>query len=151
VGLEVLIPVVAVAGGILIVLMGIWHQTRMRELAMRERIALIERGLVPSPEADPARFEALLGRPARTPSLSEKGSRYLTGGVMVIGLGIALMLVIGLAAGQSGVAVGVGGGIVAIGMALVVNSWFCRPPDTRSGDHGELPGPPASGSPQNPA
>ena len=145
----VLIPVVAIAGGILLVVVMIWHQTRMRELTVRERIALIERGLVPSPEADPAGFEALLGRRPKPPSLSEKGSRYLTGGVLVIGLGIALMLVIGLAAGEGGVALGVGGGIAAVGVALLVNSRFCRPPETRAEERTSPTAPPPAGPPSN--
>ena len=33
---------------------------RVRELEIRERIAMIERGMVPPPEADPAGFERSL-------------------------------------------------------------------------------------------
>jgi len=43
-----------------LVAMSARSRDRMRELAMRERIAMIEKGLVPSPESDPARFDLLI-------------------------------------------------------------------------------------------
>ena len=50
-----------VLGGMGLVALLISGRQRMRELAIKERISLIEKGLVPSPETDPARFESFVG------------------------------------------------------------------------------------------
>src|SRR4249920_2215022 len=50
-----------VLGGMGLIAVMLRGRQRLRELAIQERIALIEKGLVPSPEADPARFETLVG------------------------------------------------------------------------------------------
>jgi hypothetical protein len=148
---EVLIPVVSIVGGVILVVVMIWHQARMREMAMRERVALIERGLVPSPETDPARFEAVLGRAAQRPRYSERAneraSRYRTAGILFMGFGVALMMIIAFAANDPRTAFGVGGAFVAVGMALVVNSLFVAPrrADIESPPPAPPPSPPAEG------
>ena len=43
-----------IAAGLVMVTMSMRSRERLRELAIRERIAMIEKGLVPSPESDPA-------------------------------------------------------------------------------------------------
>ena len=55
-----LVPIVAIAGGIMVAIVSTVTKGRIRELEIRERIAMIERGMVPPPEADPAGFERSL-------------------------------------------------------------------------------------------
>jgi hypothetical protein len=108
-----------VIGGFCLVAYAFTTRQRLRELAVRERIALIERGLVPAPEADPARFERLVG-PAKRP-VTAKAQRYRSAGVMLMGLGAALLILLAFAAGVPGVGVGIGGGLAALGAAVFVN------------------------------
>src|SRR5688572_16083712 len=88
-----LIPALMLVGGIIIVLFAMSHQAKKREMAHRERMALIERGLIPSPDQDPQRFEALTQ--PRAPGVGP--SRSLSAGIVVIGLGLGLMLAVGVA------------------------------------------------------
>lgn len=119
VGILILLTVIGAVSLIAITLLG--HQ-RLRELAIKERIAMIERGLLPAPEADPARFERamLLAYAARRGS-SPKSARYRTLGVMLMGLGGALFLLIAFAAGMPATAFGVAGGIFVLGIAAYIN------------------------------
>jgi hypothetical protein len=122
-----------VLGGMILIGLALRGRQRIRELAIRERIALIEKGLVPSPEADPARFEELVG--LRRP-ISNKAARYRSAGVMVMGLGAALVFLLTFAAGVFQVAIGIGGGLFILGLAVFINGTIA------SGD--DLPGPRAS-------
>lgn len=91
---------------------------RMQELAMEERIAMIERGLVPSPEADPAGFERLLHdrRPPNRAAL-----RFQSVGVMFMGLGFALGILLAFVARQPSLALGLGGAIAVLGLTASLN------------------------------
>lgn len=118
---------VIVASGVLLITMSLRNQQRLRELAMRERIAMIEKGLVPSPETDPGRFDrldqierlmTLRYRVAPPPS----ARRYRSLGVMLIGFGLAFTVLLSFAAGVPGVGFGIGGAFMIIGGAMVVNS-----------------------------
>ena len=91
---------------------------RMRELAIKERITLIEKGLVPSPETDPARFESFVG--VRRPT-NKAAARFQSIGILVMGLGFALAMVIGFAARNFGVGIGIGGGLAILGLAAFIN------------------------------
>jgi hypothetical protein len=108
----------SVLGGMGLIAVMLRGRQRLRELAIRERIALIEKGLVPSPEADPARFERLVG--VRGPG-NRRAARYRSAGVFIIGWGAAIFLLLFFAAGVPAVAFGVGGGIVILGAAAFVN------------------------------
>ena len=91
---------------------------RMRELAYRERIAMIEKGLVPSPETDPAGFEAMLA--PRSPSV--KAIRYRTGGVILSGLGLAYtVLIFFIVPDIRRIALGVGGFLTVLGLTSLFN------------------------------
>ena len=48
-----LIPIVAILGGITAGIVSSITRGRVREMEIRERIAMIERGMVPPPESDP--------------------------------------------------------------------------------------------------
>jgi hypothetical protein len=123
-----------VLGGILIVLLAMWRGTKIREMQHRERLAMIERGLMPPPERDPAAYE-----PARR---SEVRESFTSIGIALVALGLGLMLIIGFAGGAPGPAVGVGGAIAVLGAAFIVNGLLQRsrpaargrtePPEDRS-------------------
>jgi hypothetical protein len=119
-----------VIGGFCLVAYAFTTRQRLRELAVRERIALIERGLVPAPEVDPQRFERLVG-PARRP-VSAKAQRYRSAGVMLMGLGAALLILLTFAAGVPDVGFGIGGGLAALGAAIFANGVLLRQADATS-------------------
>jgi hypothetical protein len=119
-----LIPVIVVAivliGGITIVLAGMYQHIRTLEMAHRERLAMIERGIVPPPERDPEAFEqSLRSRPVRA-------SRTMAAGIVTISFGVALAFLISLAGGQRNVGIGVGGAIAIIGVAFVINGYLAE-------------------------
>src|SRR5215208_1358033 len=111
------IPIVAISGAFIYAIVQTLARARVRELEVRERIAMIERGLVPPPEKDPNGFDRAMSRydryrdddddwdraSRRTPS------RYRSAGVTLIGIGFGLMLLISVAGGSSEAGVGVGG------------------------------------------
>jgi hypothetical protein len=107
-----------VLGGMGLIAVMLRGRQRMRELAIQQRIAMIEKGLVPSPETDPVRFETLVG--LRRP-VSRTAARYRSAGVFIIGFGCAMFVLLCFAAGIPEVAFGVGGGIVIIGAAALIN------------------------------
>jgi hypothetical protein len=100
-----------IAGGVAIILMAMYQRGRTREMQHRERLAMIERGLAPPPERDPASFDP----PRRA------GHPPATGiGVVIVALGLGLMLLIAFTARAEDVAVGIGGAIVVLGAAFIV-------------------------------
>jgi hypothetical protein len=111
------ISLVIVAGAALMIAT-MSNRRRMREMEHRERLAMIDRGLMPAPETDPAGFESATGR-ALPPD--EPGEGYRTAGVLMVGLGFGLMLLIGVTAGAASVGIGIGGGWVIIGAASLIN------------------------------
>jgi hypothetical protein len=125
-----LIPVTAIIGGITVAVVGMLSKARLRELEVKERIAMIERGLVPPPEKDPQGFERAMNRIDRSReedddwdySRPKSPRRYRSGGVTLIGVGLGLMLLIGVAGGSPQTGVGVGGFLVVLGIAFFVNS-----------------------------
>jgi hypothetical protein len=138
---EMMVWIVALVAGLtgpVLVIYSFRGRQRLRELAIRERIALIEKGLVPSPEIDPARFETLVGlqRPA-----GSVGARYRSAGVLIMGLGAALLVLLTFAAGVPEVALGVGGGLAVLGVAAFVNGSLVSEP-RRTADRDLMPKPP---------
>src|SRR2546427_12725338 len=95
----VLIPVTAILGAFTYVVVKRLAHTRVRELEIRERIALIEKGLVPPPERDPVGFERAMGRYDRDDPFAPlpTASRHRRAGILLIGVGIGLAILIGLA------------------------------------------------------
>lgn len=120
--------VLFVVAGLILLLMAMHNRRYMRELAHRERMAMIERGLVPSPESDPAEFEAATGlaTPPPPPTLPKRGDRFRTVGVAMIGLGLGLAFLIGMTGGDPEVGLGVGGAWVALGAASLLNYFLIR-------------------------
>jgi len=131
------IPLIALIGGLIIGGMALQHRAKLRELAYKERIAMIERGLVPPPETDPGAFDRALGEAVKTRvgaeprAPGERALRHRTAGVALIALGLGLMLIIGFAGGAPGAGIGVGGAIMVVGAAGLVNSLFVAQDEAR--------------------
>jgi hypothetical protein len=127
--IAVLIPIAAILGGIAVAIASIVSKSRIREMEIRERIAMIEKGLVPSPEVDPNGFERAVARQAiaRTYDrpLRLSSGRHRRAGIILMGVGFGLMLLIGLAGDEPPArAIGVGGFLAVLGAAFLVNSFF---------------------------
>ena len=110
-----LVFVVGMFSGVFIVFMGIKQRSQQLEMRHRERMAMIERGqipLEPSGSSYPQRLDARAARSSRSLSL----------GIIVVGLGLALMTIIGIAGDSAEVGIGVGGAIAILGGAFIVRS-----------------------------
>lgn len=112
----VLIPVTAIIGAFTYVIIHTLAKGRVRELEVRERIAMIERGLVPPPEVDPRGFDRAMGRHARTHDWSWGSGRHRRAAITMLGVGFGLMVLTGNPR--------VGGFLVILGIAFFVNSLF---------------------------
>jgi len=145
----ILIPLCAIVGAFAYSIVRAVSYARVRELEVRERIAMIERGLVPPPEKDPGGFDRAMNRYERAREVSDRfGSRspgrYRSAGVTLMGVGFGLMLLIGVAGENPASGVGVGGFIVIIGLAFFINSLLGRydpPPPPRERPPAEPPNP----------
>ena len=145
-----LIPITAMLGAFVYLITRTISRARVRELEIRERIALIERGLVPSPEADPTGFERAMARHERTVLIRKGSSRSRGAGVIVMGLGLALMVLIAFAGGEPGVGIGVGGALMVLGLAFFLNSLIAGASETRPVER-YVPPPPPPRTPAAPA
>jgi hypothetical protein len=145
------VPIVAiVAVFALRIVQSVMH-ARVREFEVRERIAMIERGLVPPPEKDPQGFDRAMGRYDRYRAREDDFDwprrprrRYRSAGVIMIGIGLGMMLLVGLSGESMRHALGVGGFMFVLGLAFFINSWLEREYDRRVDYQG--PPPPPSGS-----
>jgi hypothetical protein len=120
--LFILLPLALIAAGVTIVLAGMRHRGKMLELVHRERVAMIERGLVPA-ELNPILAESFRVRDGR----GNRG-RSFSVGIMVVGFGLALMTVIAIAGGAVTTGIGVGGAIAIFGAAFIVRSLLMPQP-----------------------
>jgi hypothetical protein len=136
------IPLIVVTGLMVLAAVWVYRMSKLRELKQRQILAMIEKGITPPPELHPVAFN---GAPRR--SMQEE--RFKSGGIMLIGFGVALALVIGVAGGQARVGLGIGGAIAAIGAAMVVSALFSRgsgsvasgpPPEPRPAEPPRSPG-----------
>lgn len=118
-----LIPIVAIIGGISVAIASIISKGKLRELQIRERIALIEKGLVPPPEVDPAGFDRAMSRHERSTGSGHGMKPALRrAGIMLMSVGLGLVLLISVAGSSVRTGVGVGGFLVIVGFAFLVNS-----------------------------
>ena len=109
-----------ILAGVAVLWMAMQSRRRIREMEHRERLAMIERGLIPPPELDPGLFER---RSGLTPRLETQASaRSRSFGVIMIGLGLGLMLLISFASGEPSMGFGLGGAVMVLGAAFYVNS-----------------------------
>ena len=132
---EVIILIVAmvfVLSAVALLITAMNNRRRLREMQHRERIAMIEKGLIPSPEMDPGRFEAS-GGPGAPVSARRPGERFRTAGVAMIGIGLAMAMLISFTGGAVDVGIGVGGAWVMLGGAMLLNYFLItRRSDTRA-------------------
>ena len=120
-----LVPVTAIVGAFVYVIVKTLAHARVRELEIRERIAMIERGLVPAPEVDPRGFDRAMNRLERHDYRQyASGGRHRRAGVTLMGVGFGLMVLIAFTSGEESVAIGVGGFLVVVGLAFFVNSFI---------------------------
>ena len=110
-----------VLGGIGLIAVLLRGHQRLRELAVQERIAMIERGLVPPPEADPAAFDRLLN--SRRP-VSRTGARFRSAGLMIMGVGAAMTILLAFVPRLPLLGFGVGGAITVIGLTAFLQGWL---------------------------
>ena len=84
-----LIPIVALVSVFSWLIVQSIMRARLRELEIRERIAMIERGLVPPPEVDPARFDDELER--QKAGRQPRPGRHQRAGISLIGIGVGML------------------------------------------------------------
>jgi len=127
-----LIPITAIIGSFIYIIIKTLAKARVRELEIRERIAMIERGLVPPPEVDPRGFDRAMDRVERLREYRQgPGSgRHRRAGVTLMGVGFGLMVLIAFTSNETSVAIGVGGFLVVMGIAFFINS-LMEAPDPR--------------------
>jgi hypothetical protein len=126
-----LVPIAIILGSFAFLIVALLARTRIRELQIKERIAMIERGLVPPPEVDPRGFDNAISRLERRETRHGAG-RHRRAGVTLIGVGFGLMVLIAFTAGEPSVAVGVGGFLVVVGLAFFVNSLIDGGPEAHA-------------------
>ena len=120
-------------------------RARVRELEIRERIVMIEKGLVPPPEVDPRGFDRAMDRVDRLHDYRRGPGRHRRAGVTLMGVGFGLMVLIAFTSNETSVAVGVGGFLVVIGIAFFINSLMESPDPYASRSFGSS-APPSFGS-----
>ena len=121
-----IIPVVAITAWAAIVIYRMHVAGRMREQAHRERLAMIEKGLVPSAEADSKHLDAMMDWHPSTVLGSSQAAHSRRTGITLIGIGIGLSLMLYVLG--TGRVSGAGVLLVALGIAFLVNAIF----ETRS-------------------
>jgi hypothetical protein len=131
------IPIVAIVGGITAGIVQMLSRQRMIELAQRERIAAIERGVDPSklPPLPTAGLEDIAGVPMTAQDHARRRVQgLLIGGLVTLAVGVSLAIFLRLVTQDQGVwAVGL---IPAsVGIALLLSAALIRPRN----DNGSTP------------
>jgi len=134
-----LIPIIGTICTFAYIIVLTLSKARVRELEVRERIAMIERGLVPPPEVDPRGFDRAMRSYDR--SRLRGPGRHRRAGVTLMGVCFGLVMLIGVAGGSMNEGIGVGGFFVIMGLAFFINSLFDHPGD----DYQAIPPRPAAG------
>ncbi|MEP7118857.1 MAG: DUF6249 domain-containing protein [Acidobacteriota bacterium] len=101
------LPAILIVGGVVVMIATIIRNGKVAEMRHLERMAMIERGITP-PEA----VEMVDG------ARRAYGFK-LTLGIMLCGFGLGLGMLITFAAAEEGVALGVGGAFVMLGLAFI--------------------------------
>jgi len=147
-----LIPIIAILGWVVVSVVNSISRARVREVEVRERIAMIERGLVPAPEVDPGGFDRAMDRYDRMRFRADRRAyrahgRYRRAGVTLLGVGFGLMLMLGFLTEEPRIGIGVGGFLAVLGLAFFLNSLFESESATNSyPSSGPRMPPPSSGS-----
>jgi len=122
-----MIFVLVVFAGVFIVFMGLRQRSHHLEMLHRERMALIERGIVPGPEDG-------FAHGGHRPGTGRQGysTRSMSLGIIVVAIGLGLMTIISVAGEAPETGIGVGGAIAIVGAAFIVNSLVNRGQSTPS-------------------
>ncbi len=127
------IPILAIVGGITAGIVKTVSRHRIIELAQRERIAMIERGLDPSklpPLPAMGALDDVGGGGTPEDAARSRSQGLMVGGLVTLAVGIGLSIMLYYIADEAGVwAVGVIPG--AIGLALLLSSFLVRPRNGR--------------------
>ena len=119
-----LMPVLTLLGLVVLAALWIWRRGKNAEMLHRERMAMIEKGLVPPSEtAETMRLVGALDE-RQTREFGSARSRYRSFGITSVGLGFALMLLISLTGGSPEAGIGIGGAVAVVGAAQIVNSYL---------------------------
>jgi len=121
------ITFMALASGLIVIFAALRYRTKVLELRHTERLAMIERGLMPSPEISGLDVE----RPHQPREAVVRG-RSMSLGIVVVGFGFALMFLVGIAGGALDVGIGLGGAVAILGTAFIVRSLLAGPPSPPS-------------------
>lgn len=108
--------------GVFVIFLAMRQRSELLERQHRERMAMIERGQIPLPDQTLRRGSGPSGASSRALSL----------GIIVVGLGLALMTIIGIAGETPTVGIGIGGAIVILGASFIVRSLVVRPESQNS-------------------
>jgi len=139
-----MIPIVAIIGAFAAAIVATLAKARVREAEIRERIAMIERGLVPPPEVDPKGFDSAMRTMDRIERLrAHGGGRHRRAGITLMGIGFGLMVLISFAGGAPEEGIGVGGFLVIVGVAFFVNSLFEKASDQPANPPSQTSPPPS--------
>jgi hypothetical protein len=130
------VAIAAITGWALITLYRMHLAGQARDRLHRERLAMIEKGLVPPPESDPGQFERMMDwHPSAAGS---RGPRSLRTGLIIVATGIGLGLMNYLQASNASAArsgLGIAAFLVVLGIAFLVHAMFearSTQPDTQS-------------------
>src|SRR5437667_11299066 len=110
----VFVPITAIAGAFGTAIAATMARARVRELEIRERIAMIEKGLMPPPEVDPRGFDRAMDMYDRV-QWSTSSARHRRAGIVLLAIGIGLFLMIGIAGNEPNAGIGVGGFVGVLG------------------------------------
>ena len=124
------IPIVAIVGGITAGIVRTLARQRIIELAQRERIAAIERGIDPSklpPLPNLGEGDELFGGPMAFEYAQKRRSQGLMiAGLIMVAIGWSLMALMTIVEpGENKWAVGIVP--LAVGIALLLSGWIVRP------------------------
>lgn len=109
-----------ILAGLGVLWMAMSNRRALREMEHRERLAMIQRGLMPAPEVDPLGFETATASPLDLQS--PRAERWRTAGIMSIGLGLAMMMLLTFTAAAPAAGIGVGGAFAILGGTLLYNA-----------------------------
>jgi len=127
------IPIVAIIGGITAGIVRILSQHRLQELAARERIAAIERGVDPSklPPAPQIVDDSAPYGYTRDPQRRYQG--LMIGGLVTLSVGVGLAIMLGLLSTEDRNAWAVGLIPGFVGVALLLSAWIVKPRNGSAG------------------
>jgi uncharacterized protein YjeT (DUF2065 family) len=119
--LVLILGLASMIAGVVIIVMAMRNRRMFREMEHRERLAMIEHGVMPAPERDPMAFERAIAARYET-SVPDAPSRARTAGIMMIALGVGFFFLVSFTAREPGVGIGVGGAFAILGAGFFLSS-----------------------------